>query len=128
MARQRESIRVADPFKLYLKHLGWHCENIHGNQYQSGLPDAYVMHGKYSPRWVEFKVIEDNGSVHLTSAQQRKWPIWIAHGVNFWVIAARDMRGVTGKQELEREYKKLFGSPNAHLFLTSESRRLYVGQ
>ena len=123
---QRETVRIAAPFKQFLKYHDWHCENIHGNQYQSGLPDSYIMHGKYSPRWVEYKVIEDNGSIHLTQAQKVKWPIWIAHGVNFWIIAGRDFRGVKGKASMEREYKKLFSPPNAHLFLHHESRRLYV--
>ena len=127
MSRQRESIRIADPFCVFLKHKGWHVENIHGNQYQQGLPDKWIMSIDYTPRWVEFKVVEDNGSIHLTPAQEKKWPIWIANGCNFWVVCGKDMRGISGKREIQREYNKLLREPpNSHFFLHHSTRKSYL--
>jgi hypothetical protein len=94
--------------------------------YQCGLPDSYIMHGHYTPRWVEYKVINDHGTVSLTAAQKKVWPIWIAHGVPFWIVCGRDFRGLTGKPSMVKEYKKLFDPPNAHWFLESRNMREYL--
>ena len=44
MAVQRESLLMATPFTIFLRARDWHIENIHGNQYQQGLPDKYICH------------------------------------------------------------------------------------
>jgi len=112
MARQRESVRVVDPFKKFLKHqMGWEVYNIHGNMYQAGYPDCYITHENYTPRWVEFKVVEDSGSIKLTDAQKKKFPKMIAHNVPIYIIAHKDLRG--NINEIRRMYRKLFEEPNA---------------
>lgn len=125
MAPQKETTRIANPFKAYLNYMGWNCENTHGNQYQEGFPDCYIMHTKYAPRWVEFKVI-DNGTVHLTPAQLKKFPIWIGHGVGIWIIKGHDFRSTGGKSEMIKEYNQLFKAANAAHYLTPEGRRLLI--
>ena len=119
MSRQLESVRIVEPLTIYLKHKGWNVENMHGSQYQDGIPDLYIMHAQYTPRWVECKrwLGDNETSIHLTPAQKRKFPIWIAHGVNFYAIVGTDFRGVKGKPALEKAYRKLFQEPNAHYLL-----------
>jgi hypothetical protein len=110
--QQKETTHIAVPFCNFLKVMGWTVENIHGNQYQEGLPDKYIFHDKYSPRWVEFKVFSPSGSVELTAAQKRKFPVMAAKGVPIYVIAHTDLRG--DQDSLMRLYKKLFEEPNVH--------------
>jgi hypothetical protein len=120
MSRQEESIKIVEPLVRYLVHKhGWHVEKTHGSQYMEGFPDLYCIHPKYSPRWVECKVIR-NGDFSFTPAQERKFPIWIANGVGIWIACGYDLRN---KVELERVYRTLFDPPNCALYLNGESRR-----
>lgn len=121
MSIQRESLLIANPFKVLLTARGWHIENIHGNPFQHGLPDCYICHHQYSPRWVEFKVF-DNGLIHLTPSQKKKFPILASMGVPIYIIAAEDLRGYNNKAKRERLYKKLFDEPNVHYTF---NKRLY---
>lgn len=114
MAEQRETTLIVTPFKELLKARGWHVENIHGNQYQMGLPDLYICHPNYSPRWVECKVVEKNGSIKLSDAQTKKFPLFHAYGVPIYVIAAPDLRGERNYELRLKMYKKLFEEPNVH--------------
>jgi len=109
---QRETLKVVEPFTVLLKARGWHIENIHGNQFQMGLPDYYVCHEKHHPRWIEFKVFDAWFKVSITRAQRIKFPILAAYGVPIFVIAAQDLRGIAHKGRRERLYKKLFEEPN----------------
>lgn len=121
MSTQRESLLIAHPFKVFLIARGWHTENIHGNAFQYGLPDCYICHQQYSPRWIEFKVF-DNGLIHLTTQQKIKFPLLDSMGVPIFIIAADDLRGRINKHKRERLYKKLFDEPNVHYAL---NKRLY---
>jgi hypothetical protein len=125
MARQDETVLISDPFRNYLKHMGWHTEKTHGSQFQTGFPDLRIMHPKYEPRWVETKLIHGN-TVHLTTAQLQKFPIWILNGEKIWVIAGRDFRGIEGKQSLIRAYQRLFEPPNAYLFFHSSTYKYVI--
>lgn len=122
MGTQKESLLIARPFKIYLEALHWHTENIHGNQYQQGLPDCYICHPKYSPRWIEFKVF-DSGLIHLTPAQKIKFPQLLSYNVPIYVIASDDLRGKINLHKRERLYKKLFDTPNGHFAL---NKRTYL--
>lgn len=123
---QRESRLIAVPFKAYLKDKGWHVENVHGNQY-SALPfDCIAIHPKYEQRNIEFKVIEDDGSIHLSPMQKKKIPVWVAHGGKIWVIAAHSLLGVENRLVRDSCYAKLFAAPNAHFYLHARDRRLVI--
>lgn len=111
MSTQKETILIVEPFTTYLKAKGWHIENIHGNQYQAGLPDLYICHVKYAPKWIECKVFRGN-FVSLTPAQKAKFPLLHSFGVPIWVIASDDLRGKQNYGKRERLYKKLFQEPN----------------
>jgi len=115
VAEQRETTKVAKPFTTYLKGQGWHCENIHGNAYQDGLPDLYaVRNGRQI--FVEYKVIEDSGYVSYTPAQKRKFPVLMANGTPIYVIAARDLSGHDPKtmKEIKGLYSQIIMSPEAN--------------
>ena len=119
---QSETVRVGKPFDNLLEHRGWKVYNIHGNMYQAGLPDRYITHGTYSPRWVEYK-IEGHS---FTKAQRVVFPQLIAHNVPLYLIEGTDFRGIEGKDALHRAYKKLFGAPNCAYYLHSSNRRLKI--
>ena len=117
MTIQRESNLITNPFRIFLEARNWHCEKIHGNQYQQGLPDLFICHPQYTSRWIECKVIETDGSIHLTHAQKIKFPILLSRGVPIYVIASDDLRGSYNVGKRERLYQKLFDEPNAHYAL-----------
>jgi len=124
MARQRESLLVGDPFDVTLHSYGWYTINTHGNQFQEGLPDRYIAHFKYKPRWIEYKVFDDQWHIHLTRAQKIKFPALLERGVLIYIIASKDLRGEKHFSERERLYKKLFKEPNGHYALTSITHKL----
>ena len=111
MSTQRETKEIVEPFTIFLKARGWHIENIHGNQYQAGLPDLYICHPLYSPRWVECKVFDGN-FIHLTNAQKIKFPLLHSFNVPIFIIAAVSLRGTENYSKRIRMYKKLFKEPN----------------
>jgi len=129
MAKQRESIRVVDPFTAFLKTRGWDSYNIHGNQYQEGLPDAYITHPDYAPRWVEYKVRDDYDKVKLTSAQKKKFPKLNANNVPIYIIAAKDLRKrgkAFDETKCKHLYLKILSKPNVmYAFSTSMMHLLY---
>lgn len=117
MGRQRESIRVDAPFVRMVRARGWTVYNIHGSAYQAGLPDRYMTHADYAPKWVEFKVIEPDGSIHLTKDQKRVFPQLVRDGVPAWCIAADDLRGPKNLHKRKAAYRKIFEEPNLYLLL-----------
>jgi len=133
MAKQRESLKVVEPFVALLKHRGWTVKNFHGNQYQQGVPDAYILHPDYTPRWIEFKVREDWDTVKLTKYQRVTFPLWHSLGVPIYIIAAKDLRYIIAAKDLrgsvnqtlrERLYKKLFEEPNVLFAMSKRTHKL----
>jgi hypothetical protein len=118
MAKQRESKLVGDPFDVFMKHKGWHYENIHGNQYQQGLPDRFMVR-KGQQIWVEYKVIEQDGSIHTTDAQKKKFPTLIKNGVPIYAICARDLRPATMQtaKELAWLYQSIILGPKPNGYM-----------
>lgn len=91
--------KIQADFIKFLKERGWHVERMIGNAFQMGIPDLYVHHPRYGPRWIDLKNPDRN---ELTKAQRAKWPIWESFGIGIWIIAAAT----------EEEYSKLFREPN----------------
>lgn len=121
--QKEETIKIVKPLVTYMERAkGWHVENIHGSQFQEGLPDLYAMHPKYSPKWIECKVIR-KGNISFTPAQKRKFPIFVANNVPTWVIAGYDLRD---SLELHRAYQSLFKEPNLGYFLNPITRKLWL--
>ena len=100
MSVQRESKLVVNPFKIYLESKGWYCANITCNQYMMGLPDMFAIR-KGRQIWIEFKVIEEDGSIHTTPAQKDRFPTLLAYGTPIYAICAMDLRPATKKKAQE---------------------------
>jgi hypothetical protein len=80
---------------------GWFVVKLHGNQFQSGMPDLFCCHSRYGIRLVEIKDPKRTGDV-FTSAQHDMFPKLNANGAQVWVLT-----GAT-----EDEYAKLFKPGN----------------
>lgn len=117
---QDETLKIGNPLRVYMEHLGWILVKTHGNQFQKGLPDYYAMHNKYSPRWIETKI---HGRP-LTTAQLKLFPIMLAMNVPLWIIDGEDFRGIAGAPALKQAYQKLFQPSRAAFYLTSALRNL----
>ena len=116
---QTETTNIVKPFVAFMKTRGWYSENIHGNQFQSGLPDSYFFHEDYTPRWIEFKVKRGN-SIKLTTAQKKKFPVLIAKNVPVYIVASEDLRKrgfAFDEEKCKYFYAKILGKPNAHFAL-----------
>jgi len=115
MSKQKETILVGDPLRIYMEYQGWFLVKTWGNAFQKGLPDYYAMHHKYSPRWIETKL---KGGA-LTDAQIKLFPIMLSRNVPLWIIEGTDFRGERGKPALLHAYQKLFQPSRAAFYLTS---------
>lgn len=102
-SKQPESI-IQRAIIDYLKLRDWFVLNMHGNEYQQGVPDLYACHKRYGTRWIEVKRKE---KYRFTPAQMDVFPEFAAKGVGIWILTAAT----------KGEYDKLFGPPNWHMFL-----------
>lgn len=112
MAEQRESVKVVKPFSNFLEYEGWHLENLHGSQFQYGLPDQLAMRaGRIIG--IEYKVIEENGRIKYTKHQQVKFPKMMSEGFPIYIIASRDLTGTDKRtiQEINWLYKQVICNP-----------------
>lgn len=121
---QPETFKLIVPFKAHIELRGWHMLNIHGNLWTSTLPDKLIIHQQYEQKLVEFKIIQPNGCVKMSKNQEKDWQTYIAQGLKFWIIAARDLRGIEKKHLREKLYNKLFESPNGQYILSKYTHRL----
>lgn len=77
----------------------WFVKKIHGNAFQSGLPDLFCAHFKYGHRWVEIKYA---AKYSFTPAQQKDFPAMMAAGEKIWILTGDSVD----------ELLKLFKPPN----------------
>lgn len=96
-----ENTKVRDPLKRLLELRGWYVKILHGNKYQSGLPDLFALHKSYGQRFIECKLPGMVGS-SWTISQRQEFPKLVDYGLQIWVLVA----------PTEHEYKKLFQPPN----------------
>jgi hypothetical protein len=125
--KQRETVQVLTPFRYFLEDRGWKCYKTHGNQYQEGFPDLYIVHPEYDPRWVETKLLDGE----LTPAQVRVFSEWVVRKVRLHIVAANDLRGKGGYDivQCNRIYQCLFKGSNVHIWLNPmlrEHRGVYM--
>jgi hypothetical protein len=99
--RGKPEEKVRDAIIGRLKGHGWGVKIMHGNAYQSGVPDLYAMHYDYlPPRWIDAKV---EGRYSFTKAQKWTWPVWhFKYRVGIWILT-------DGSEE---QYQRLFKPPN----------------
>lgn len=99
-----EAIIQADIIKFLLER-GWFVKNIHGNMYQSGLPDLFAAKKRYGSRWIEVK---NPTSFKFTPAQWEDFPRMVVEGVRIWIMVAAT----------QAEYDKLFEEPNLWKYMS----------
>ncbi len=105
MVRKKTVIRKSTESKIqsrlmrFLENRGWIVERMHGNMYQSGIPDLYCFKKEYGERWIDVKV---EGRYSFTKAQIIKWPEWEKAGIGIWILT-----NVT-----QKDYDRLFKPPN----------------
>ena len=111
---QRETTHIVNPFIAYMREKGWVCYNIHGNQFQAGLPDYFCFREGLS-RWVEFKVCKPpNGHIKLQPAQKIRFPEMYNQGLPVYIVADYDLRN--NEKALQAHYKRVaLGKPNINL-------------
>ena len=112
MAIQRETANIVEPFSNLLKTRGWTVHNLHGNAMQMGQPDCWCHHPSHGIRFIEFKVIEDNGRIKCTPAQKITFPKMIADNVPLFAVCAPDLRGAKNSKRRDFLYRSLFKEPN----------------
>lgn len=88
-----------------LKVRDWSVKTMHGNVYQSGVPDIYACHLKYGARWIEVK---NPVGFSFTPAQMAYFPELASKNVGVWILMSAE----------ESELAKLFGPPNWHTYLS----------
>ena len=102
-SRQLENIIQSAIIKM-MRSKEWYIINMHGNEFQMGVPDLYCCHKRHGTRWVEVKVKD---KYRFTPAQIDVFPELAAKGVGIWVL--------TGASE--EQYAKLFKPANWWAFL-----------
>jgi hypothetical protein len=99
--------KVQKALSDYLKIRDWFVKPTNGNMYQVGFPDLYCAHNRYGQRWIEVKLPGMVGS-RFTAGQLDWFPRFSAAGVGIWILTAGT----------DSEYRKLFGPPNWHTYLS----------
>jgi hypothetical protein len=94
---------IESRIRLFLAVRGWKVEKMHGNAFQSGIPDLFLWHTEYGHRWVDVKVA---GSYEFTKAQITKWPEWEEAGLGVWIMTEAN----------NTEYANLFKPANFRKF------------
>lgn len=103
--RQKPEAKIQNDIIKMMRYRGWFVVNMHGNMYQSGVPDLYCTHSRYGARWVEVK---NPVKYHFTPAQIEDFPKYCANGAGIWILVAGT----------ETEYEKLFKGYNWYQFLS----------
>jgi len=122
---QPETYKILRPFEEFiLKPRGWRIKNIHGNALTGTLPDRLIHHADYGFKFVEYKVRHGN-TVSMSKNQKRDWVVGgdLFNGLNFWVIAAEDLRGPQNSSLREILYNKLFQPYNSQWLVNSSLHR-----
>lgn len=104
----------------YLEDRGWFVTVMHGNMYQSGIPDLYAVKAigntgdntrvRGIERWIEVKHLK---SFEFTRAQLFRFNEWTSRGVGIYILV----------DATDSEYKKLFGNPNWTNYLIHPNRK-----
>ena len=92
---------IEDRIIKKLRYLQWFVKKLHGNMFQSGMPDLFCANYKYGIRLVEIKQPDSTKST-FTAAQLQDFMLLTAAGVGIWIL--------TG--DSDEQYAKLFQPAN----------------
>lgn len=101
--------KIQDALIDYLKVRDWFVKVLHGNMYQSGMPDLYAINRKYGRRFIEVK---NPKKFKFTPAQWADFVRMVAEGERIWVLTAAT----------DEEYEKLFQPPNLWVYMGGHHR------
>ncbi len=94
-----EEAKIQIAIIAMLEKKGWFVKVMHGNLYQSGVPDLYAAKRRCGTRWIEVK---KPVGYSFTEAQHRDFPRMASEGVGIWILVAAT----------EIEFQKLFKPAN----------------
>ncbi len=90
-----------------LQRKNWYVKVLHGNKFQSGMPDLLAGHKGHGPRFIEVKDPRRRGEP-FEKSQLENFPKMSANGMPIYVL--------TGA--LEKDYRILMGPENWYLYLS----------
>lgn len=75
-----------------MRQRGWFVKKIHGNRYQSGLPDLYCAHALHGSVWIEVKMpnrrrqkfggLSERQVAEFNKMRKHLVPIWVIYSVD----------------------------------------------
>ena len=104
--------KIYERIRDHLRYKGWFVQNIHGNIFQSGLPDMFCSHPNYPNRWVELKTPTRSNHKHggLAPNQISKFKEMEAAGCGVWILTRVE------------DWHILMGPPNWKSYATGGSK------
>lgn len=105
--------KLYEAIRDHLRGCGWFVQNIHGNRFQSGLPDLYCHIREFPHRWVEIKTPNRSRERHggLSDRQLAKFREMSSHGIGIWIITSVE------------ECKLLYGDANWRQYAFGSTQR-----
>jgi hypothetical protein len=107
----KSEAKIQNEIRWFLQAYGWKVERMHGNAFQKGIPDLYVVHPKHGKKWVEIKKPK---GYKFTNEQLRNFPEFEKFNDPIWIMVAAT----------KQEYEKLFGPPNWRSYLKPRDLKL----
>lgn len=107
--RNQPELKLRNKIREKLILEGWYVKIIHGNAYQSGLPDLYATHSRYGMRWIEVKLPNMKGS-KFTPTQEIEFPKLSANGTPIYILTSdsdEEIRKLNGRQNWMQYMYKL---------------------
>lgn len=106
----RPEAKIQNAIRTHLELHKWYVKVLHGNAYQTGMPDLFVCKRSSGWRFIEVKQPE---KYMFTSDQCETFPKFAQAGVGIWVMTAAT----------PHEYSKLFLPANWHIYFTPTHMR-----
>ena len=111
--RDQPELRIRTRIRQFLHDRGWHTIIMHGNLFQSGVPDLFCGHLEYGMRWIDAK---NPTSYSYTTAQIKLWPKWENVGVGVYILFEGD----------DANYDLLFKPPNFRKYWKPRYDEIYL--
>lgn len=106
--KQRVENDGRDRLIEHMRKCGWYVKIMGASRYLRGVPDLYAHHKIYGYRWIETKKREGG---KLSHTQIKGFRDMLKAGVKIWILSD------------ERDYPRLFKTPNIDRYLTTGTTR-----
>lgn len=111
--RDNPELRIRNRIRKYLQDRDWHVTILHGNKFQSGMPDLFTYHIEYGLRLIDAK---NPIRYSYTVAQIKLWPKLEAVGCGVFILFEGDALN----------YSFLFNPPNFRKFWKPRYDKIYM--